>query len=163
MELILLLGLAVISLIIANWLNNINTPEDNREPYVRDESGKIWALYVSGPTGNVPNHERFIHAPSGHPTPHQNPAVNSYTAIRWFLMLPFPEEREERWYPLTNSGFPINLETIQQQISQTPLKRRQVVELTPMPRWAERQAIRRENSEQLGRGVPAGKLRKRGV
>ena len=157
MELVLLCVLVVLFLIIANWLDNLGTPDDNREPYVRDEQGRIWALYVSGPVNDVPDHERFIH--DG--TPHQNPAVHSYMAIRWFFILPFPEEREERWYPITDNGIPVNLDTIQQRISQARLGRGQEVELITMPQWAEKQTIRREHGEQLGRGVPANKLRKK--
>jgi len=158
MELIVLMLVVLGLMILLNWLSNIATPDDNREPYARDGQGRVWALYVAGPVGEVPNHENFIH--DG--TPHQNPAVNSYTAFRWFLIFPFPEEREERWYPVTNNGIPVNLDAIQQRIQQTRLGRRQTVELTTMPQWAEKQAIRREHGEQLQRGVPAGKLHKRG-
>ena len=157
MELVLLVLLALGLVVLLNWVSDIGTPEDNREPYWRDASGRVWALYVAGPVRHVPNHERFIHAPVGgtHPkgsreqgaTPHQNPAVHTYTAIRWLLMLPLPEEREERWYPLTNSGIPLNLAAIEQRIRNAQLSRRQVVELTTMPRWAEKQAIRREHGQ----------------
>jgi hypothetical protein len=157
MELVLLVLLVLLLVIFLNWLNNLTTPGDNREPYLRDESGKVWALYVAGPVGDVPNHEAYIH--DG--TPHQNPAVNTYIGVHWFLIIPFSEEREERWYPITNNGVMFNLEAIQQRISQARLRCGQAIELVTMSRWAERQAIHRENGEQLQRGVPSGKLRKR--
>ena len=75
MELALLLLLILLLFAFLNWLHNLTTPDDNREPYLRDEFGNVWALYVAGPVGDVPNHEAFIH--DG--TPHQNPAVNTYT------------------------------------------------------------------------------------
>lgn len=158
MELILFVLLVLGLMVLLNALSTIGTPNDNRESYARDGQGRVWALYVAGPVGDVPNHERFIH--DG--TPHQNPAVNSYTALSWFLIFPFPEECEERWYPITNNGTPVNPDAIRQRIHQVQLRRRQTVELTTMPRWAEKQAIRREHGEQLQRGVPAGKLHKRG-
>ncbi len=159
MELVLLLLFVLAMLMLANWIGNAGTPEDSREPYVRDAAGRPLALYVAGPAGAVPQHESFIH--DG--TAHQNPAVNDYTAIRWFLIFPWPEDRQERWYPITNNGIPVDLARIEERIANARLRRGQVVELVTMPRWAEKQAIRREHGEQLGRGVPAGKLKKRGL
>lgn len=158
MEFALLALMVLLLLILQNWLHNLTTPDDNREPYLRDEFGNVWALYVAGPVDNLPNHETYIH--DG--TPHQNPAVNTYTGIRWILLLPFPEEREERWYPLTQNGTTINLKAIQKRINQAKLHHRQEVTIVTMSRWPERQVIRRENGQQLQRGVPSGKLQKRG-
>ncbi len=157
MELILL-ALALLALfLVAHWIGNVGTPNDTREPYLRDASGNALALYVAGPVDDVPQHESFIH--DG--TAHQNPAVNNYTAWRWFLIFPFSEERQERWYPITDNGIAIDLAAIQKRIDNARLRRGQAVELVTMPRWAEKEAVRREHGEQLGRGVPAGKLRKR--
>ncbi|MCB0129067.1 MAG: hypothetical protein KDE58_42670, partial [Caldilineaceae bacterium] len=110
MELVLLFICAGLFLILANWLNSLGTPDDSREPYLRDAAGGVLALYVAGPVGDVPAHERFIH--DG--TAHQNPAVREYTGLRWFLLFPFLEERQERFYPLTDNGNPIDLDALQQ-------------------------------------------------
>ena len=159
MELIILAFFVLGLLMVAHGIGNATTPNDTREPYLRDNAGNPLALYVAGPAGDVPQHESFIH--DG--TAHQNPAVNDYTAIRWFLLFPWPEERQERWYPITNNGLPVDLARIKERIDNARLRRGQVVELVTMPRWAEKQAIRREHGEQLARGVPAGKLRKKGL
>ncbi|MEZ4865318.1 MAG: hypothetical protein R3C14_28675 [Caldilineaceae bacterium] len=153
MEILLLLFLVLVAVGLG-WLNHASSPDDNREPYLRDDAGQVWALYVAGPVGDVPSHERFIH--DG--TPHQNPAVRDYVGTRWVLIFPFPEERQERYYPITVNGPAIDLGAIQRRIDGARLRRGQVVELVTMPRWAERMAIRREDGEQLGRGVPSGKL-----
>lgn len=159
MELLFLILLLGGLLLLLQWLSNLGVPDDNREPYLREPSGAVLALYVAGPVGDVPTHERFIH--DG--TAHQNPAVRSYTGTRWILLFPFPEEREERYYPLTNNGNSVDLNALRQRIAQVPLRRAQKVELVTMPRWAEREAIRREHGEQLSRGVPGNKVRKRGL
>lgn len=157
MEIILLLLLFTFIILMA-WFSQASTPEDNREPYVRDATGAVMALYVAGPVADVPNHESYIH--DG--TAHQNPAVREYTGVYWFI-LPWPEDRQERYYPLTDNGPGVDLVAIQKRIDRARLRRGQVVELVAMPRWAEKMAIRREHGEQLGRGVPSNKLHRRGL
>ena len=49
MELVLLVLLVLGLVVLLNWVSDIGTPEDNREPYWRDASGRVWALYVAGP------------------------------------------------------------------------------------------------------------------
>jgi hypothetical protein len=157
MELIAIGGLLVLMIIVWAWIDSATSTPDNREPYVRDDDGKVWALRVAGPVGDVPNHEAFIH--DG--TPHQNPAVREYSGwCRILFLFPFPDPREERYYPITDNGNGVNLRAIAQRVNSARLRRRQEVELTTMPRWAEKAAINRENAEQRGRGVT--RLEKRG-
>ena len=157
MEIILLVLIVAILVMLANMMTA--APDDNREPYVRDEGGGALALRVAGPVDDVPQHESFIH--DG--TAHQNPAVRDYRSIRWFLLFPFSEACQERYYPITDNGQVIDLTAIARRVDRARLRRGQVVELVPMPAWAEREAIRREHGAQLDRGVPSGKLRKRGL
>lgn len=152
MELLLLLVAALCLMAFLNWLNK--GPEDNREPYIRNANGQALALYVAGPANDLPQHESFIHDGSAH----QNPAVYNYIKTRWFLIFPYGVEWEERYYPFTNNGLGIDFVTIQKRIDNTRLRGGQEVEVRGMPNGAERQAIRRENGEQLQRGVNAGDL-----
>ncbi len=156
MGLLLIGGLVILLVLVMVAMDNATSTPDNREPYVRDERGNVWALRVAGPAGDVPNHESFIH--DG--TPHQNPAVREWTGTVWFLIFPFAEERQERYYPITDNGNGIDWRGIERRVNGARLRRHQEVELVVMPRWAEKAAIRRENGEQLGRGVT--RLEKRG-
>ena len=66
---------------------------DNREPYLRDSKGQVWAIKV----GDGTSHEEFIH----HGTPHQNPAVREETRVRLWI---FPYIVAVSYYPLTSAG-----------------------------------------------------------
>ncbi len=121
-------------------------PVDSREPYLRDRSGHVWALLV----GPGVNHEDYIHSD----VPHQNPAVREET--RWFFI--FPYSVEVSYYPITINGRILpDLEGIQARVDEG--RRRGLdVELVTLDATLEREVIRRENGEQLGRDVDAGDL-----
>jgi hypothetical protein len=122
-------------------------PTDNREPYLRDNRGHIWALKVAEGTP----HEDFIH--DG--TAHQNPAVREEG--RWWFI--FHYTVEVSYYPLTippGRMLP-DLAALQAQVSTAQQRGRDKRHIT-LDASLEREVIRRENGEQLGREVPAGQL-----
>jgi hypothetical protein len=145
MEIVLLVIVVVIvfSLLVARGTKQT----DNREPYMRDAQGAVWALKV----GEGTSHEEFIH--DG--TPHQNPAVREET--RWRLWI-FPYSLEVSYYPITMNGRVLpDLTSIQARVDEGRRRGRDV-ELVTLSAKLEREVIKRENGTQLGRDVPSGKL-----
>jgi hypothetical protein len=154
-SLIILVFLTIFCLTIFSLLSSFGRAQDNREPYVR--AGRdVLALRVVGEVGDVPDHTRYIH--DG--TPHQNPAVRTVYGLKWFVFLII---KEERYYPITDNGGTIDYIRIRERINAYKLYNHQEAELTTMPPWALKQAIQRENATQLGRGVPVGRLIKKGL
>ncbi len=143
---IVLLFVLFLVLVLSFAAGQAAKPTDNREPYLRDNAGHVWALVVGPDT----THEDYIH--DG--TPHQNPAVRS--EWRWFLL--FPYEVEVSYYPITINGRMLpDLDAIQTRVDEAR-KRGKDVQLCTLDAGLEREVIRRENGEQLGRDVSAGNL-----
>jgi hypothetical protein len=147
MEIIIVVLVVVIVFSLIVKLDHGTRPADNREPYMRDAGGQVWALKV----GDGTSHEEFIH--DG--TPHQNPAVREET--RWRLWI-FPYSLEVSYYPITVSGRnQVNLEAIQARVDDGRRRGRDV-ELVTLDARLEREVIKRENGTQLDRDVPGAKL-----
>lgn len=145
---ITILILFLLAIVLLAYLSSgSGKPSDTREPYLRDRSGNVFALKV----GPGVNHEQFIH--DG--TPHQNPAVRDEG--RWFCFL-FYYTVEVSYYPITINGRILpDIEGIQARVDEGR-RRGKDVELVTLSPELERQVILRENGEQLGRDVDAGRL-----
>ena len=138
-------------LLLLALFNEFLKVRDNREPYLRDSTGRALALYLAGPIGRGPNHEAYSH--DG--TPHQDPV--NYTKIKWGWF------DHEYWlhsyYPLTvapdgRRASTVYLETL---IENNPPKTG-TVEIRPMPGWVIKRARRVEDGTQRKRGVFDGDL-----
>lgn len=131
----------VLILLLTLCSGNGAKPVDNREPYLRDSSGQVWALLV----GPGVNHEQYIH--DG--TPHQNPAVRE----EWRWVFIFPYTVEVSYYPITINGQVLpDIQAIQARVDDGR-RRGKDVQLVTLDASLEREVIRRENGEQLGREV----------
>ncbi len=136
----------LVCIVLVLLSGNGGHPTDNREPYLRDRHGHVWALCV----GPGATHEDYIH--DG--TPHQNPAVREEG--RWWFI--FHYTVEVSYYPITINGRMLpDLESLQARVDAARRKGRDV-QLITLDASLEKEVIRRENGEQLGREVPAGKL-----
>lgn len=124
--------------------------KDDREPYLRNFEGMAYALRVSGPTDNVPNHEEIIHDS----TPHQNPVVHQDVVSKtMFWIFPYQELYETRWYPLTMAEVTgINFRQLQSRINKARSKGKDIsiVQMSPQ---IEQEANIRENQTQRAKGV----------
>ena len=139
----LLVVVLIFSLLTAPGTKQI----DNREPYMRDSKGQVWAIKV----GDGTSHTEFIH--DG--TSHQNPAVKQET--RWRLWI-FPYEVEVSYYPLTIAGRMLpDLDALQASVDEGKRKGRDVA-LVTLSAALEKEVIKRENGTQLDRDVPSGAL-----
>lgn len=161
---------------------------DNREPYLRDRNGNALALLCVGPNGDVPNHEGIVHDGTPHQNPAITTQTEYSTKAMMIgalfgtviggLLASLPgagmglvcgimaglmlglENYEYRYYPLTVSddGRIPNVDAITRAIARRRMGPGQRMEITAMPAWAERQAVRRENGQQLTRGVGWGAM-----
>ena len=148
MEVLIFVVVVVAVVLIFSLLTAPGTKQtDNREPYLRDSKGQVWALKV----GDGTSHEEFIH--DG--TPHQNPAVREETRVRLWI---FPYSVQVSYYPITVNGRILpDLEAIQARVDEGKRKGRDV-ELVTLSAALEKEVIKRENGAQLDRDVPSGKL-----
>jgi hypothetical protein len=144
---IIIIVLLAIILLLSLCAGTSGKKADTREPYLRDRSGRVFALKV----GPGVSHEDYIH--DG--TPHQNPAV--LEEGRWFLFL-FYYTVEVSYYPITINGRMLpDLEGIQARVD-AGRRRGQDVDLVTLDTSIERQVIQRENGAQLERNVATGAL-----
>ncbi len=143
----IIIAVLVVVLIFSLLTAPGSTQTDNREPYMRDGRGLVWALKV----GDGTSHEEFIHEG----TPHQNPAVREETRVRLWI---FPYSVQVSYYPITINGRMLpDLEAIRARVDEGQRRGRDV-ELVTLDAKLEREVIKRENGTQLDRDVPSGKL-----
>jgi hypothetical protein len=147
---LVLVCLIVVSIWVPKYIEDTwFRAEDDREPYLRNSKGKIWALVVEDDV----DHEAFIH--DG--TPHQNPAVREES--RGFF---FPKTIEIRYYPLTVPKIGgVDFESIRQKVNRAAERGVPVALVTLDDPNLERDVIRRETSQQMDRDVPRSKMKER--
>jgi hypothetical protein len=142
----LLILILIVGITLALLSGNGGKPEDNREPYLRDKAGHVYAIQI----GPGAAHEDYIH--DG--TPHQNPAVREEG--RWWFV--FHYTVEVSYYPITINGRILpDLDAIEARVNAARAKGVDVA-LVTLDAGLEREVIKRENGEQLGRDVAPGQL-----